>query len=217
MWCRSSSAVALVTCLAAGPVTGQVNFGVKAGRSLSDLTVDGVGVYSQEGRRGISAGVMMTLPVSGALDLQLEGSYVPKGATFTLLQLGEVGLRLEYLQLSALAKAHVRFGGSRSSLYVLAGPTIARETSCEVTVVAVLQPITQVGSCDGEELYTPTKDLDFALTGGAGVLFAVTGRMGLTLDVLYAHGLRSIYGGELEWTGYTRSATIQAGLLFSAG
>lgn len=214
---KTLTVTALAMGLAASPAAGQFTFGVNAGASLSDLTVSGVGINSQEGRRGILAGASLTLPVSGPLGLRLEGSYLQRGATFSLVQIGDVALSLDYVQVAALGRASLPLGGSRSSLYLLAGPVIAWETSCEVTITPVLQPIVQMGGCDEEALKTPTKNVDFAVSGGAGILLSLTGGMGLSLDVLYTHGLRSIYDGELGWTGHNRAVSVQAGLVFSVG
>lgn len=59
--------------------------------------------------------------------------------------------------------------------------------------------------------------VDFALAAGAGAEVAVTGRVGLSLDVVHTHGIRSIYDGELDRTSRNRATTVQAGLLFRAG
>lgn len=208
---------ALLTGLAALPTVGQVNLGVKAGVSLSDLVVSGVGINSQEGRQGFVASASLTVPVSGPLALRFEGSYLQKGATFSLIQIGDVSLSLDYVQLAALAEASVPLGGPRSTLYFLAGPAISRETSCNVTIVSPLQPVTLMGTCTEEALRTPTHAVDFAVSGGAGVQLSMTGRMGLSLEFLYTRGLRSIYAGELGWTGHNRAVTVEAGVTFPIG
>ena len=119
---RSPYFIALLAGFAASPAAGQVTLGVRAGASLSDLVVSGVGVNSQDGRRGFASGASLSLPVSGPFALRLEGSYVPKGATFTLVQLGDVGLRLDYVELSALARAGFQIGRSRGSPVPARGP-----------------------------------------------------------------------------------------------
>ena len=208
---------ALLVGLATVPAAGQLKFGVKADASLSDLVLTGVEVNGQEERRGFVAGASLILPVSGPLGLQVEGSFVQKGATLSILQLGDVRYTLDYVQLAALGRASLPLGGSRSSLYLLAGLMIAWETSCEATVTFVLQPITETARCDDERLNTPSKAADFAVAGGAGGQLAVTGRMGLSLDVLYTYGLRSIYAGELDRTAHNRAIAAQAGLIFPIG
>lgn len=214
---RIFSFAALLTGVTTIPTAGQVDLDVKVGVSMSDLEVSGVGINSQEGRRGVVAGASLTLPVSGPFALRFDGSYLQKGATFSLIQIGDVSLSLDYLQLAALVQASVPLGGARGSLYFLAGPAIARETSCRVRIVSALQPITQMGNCTGEELRTPTKAVDYAVSGGAGVRLAVTRRVGLSLEFLYTRGLRSIYAGELGWTGHNRAMTVEAGVTLPVG
>lgn len=214
---RILSFAALLTGVTTIPTAGQVDLDVKVGVSMSDLEVSGVGIDSQEGRRGVVASASLTLPVSGPFALRLEGSYLQKGATFSLIQIGEVSLSLDYVQLAALAKASIPLGGARSVLYFLAGPAIARETSCRVRIVPQLQPVTLEGTCTEERLRTPTKAVDFAVSGGAGIRLSVTARAGLSLEFLYARGLRSVYGGELGWTGHNRAMTLKAGLTFPVG
>ncbi len=208
---------ALFAGLAASPAAGQVTLGAKVGASLSDLVFTGVKINEREARRGIVAGASLALPVSGALGLQVEGSLVERGATLSLLQLGDVEYAIDYVQISALGRATLPVGGSRSFLYLLAGPVIALETTCEATVTLVLQRETEKRPCDDEELNTPSKPVDFALAAGAGAEVAVTGRVGLSLDIVYTYGIRSIYDGELDRTSRNRATTVQAGLLFRAG
>ena len=208
---------ALFAGLAASPAPGQVTFGVKAGASLSDLVFTGIEINDREARRGFVAGASLTVPVSGPLGLRFEGSFVQRGATLSLIQLGDVRYTIDYVQLSVLGRASHPLGGSRGSLYLLAGPVIAWETICEATVTLVLQEITETAPCDDERLNSPSKPVDFAAAGGAGAQVAVTGWMGLSLDLLYTYGVRSIYAGELDRTSRNRAMTVQAGLVFPVG
>lgn len=205
---------ALLAAFAAGPAAGQATLGVKAGASLSDLIFTGIEIDEREARRGAVAGASLTLPVSEPLALRVEGSFVQRGATLTFLQLGEVEYGIDYVQLSVLGKASLPLGGPRSSLYLLAGPVIAWETTCEATVTIVLQQISETATCDDERLATPSKPVDFAVAGGAGAEVAVTGWVGLSLDLVYTYGVRSIYAGELDRTSRNRAMTVQAGAVF---
>ena len=160
----------------------------------------------------------MTLPVFGNLGIQLGGSYVRRGSTFSILQLGDIIYELNYAEFSALAKARVPLMGERVSLHLLAGPTVGMEVSCEGTIVATLQPITIVDECadegPGDTIDTPTTALDFGVAGGAGVEVRIVERVGLSLELLYTLGLRSIYDGPLDQTVKNRAMTVQAGLVF---
>ena len=208
---------ALFAGLAAGPAAGQVTLGVQVGASLSDLIFTGIEIDEREARRGVVAGGSLTLPLSEPLGLRIEGSFVQRGATLTFLQLGDVEYTIDYLQLSVLGRASLPLGSSPSFLYLLAGPVIAWETSCEATVTIVLPQINETSTCDDERLATPSKQVDFAVAGGAGVQVAVTGRVGLSLDFVYTYGVRSIYAGELDRTSHNRAMTVQAGAVFPAG
>lgn len=208
---------ALFAGLAAGPAAGQATLGVKAGASLSDLIFTGIEINDREARRGVVGGVSLTLPVSELLGLQMEGSFVQRGATLTFFQLGDVEYTIDYVQLSVLGKASLPLGGPRSSLYLLAGPVVAWETTCDATVTFVLQQISETSTCDDERLGTPSKPVDLAVAAGAGVQVAVTGRVGLSLDLVYTYGVRSIYAGELDRTSHNRAMSVQAGVFFPLG
>jgi len=213
---RALSLGILIAAQAASPAAGQVTLGVKAGSSLSDLVFTGIDIDDRKARRGFAAGVSLILPVSGPLGLQLESSFVQRGATLSLLQL-DAEYAIDYVQFSALARAVLPLGGSRSSLFLVVGPVVARETACDVTVTLVLQQTTETTTCDDERLGTPSKPVDFAIAAGAGAQLAVTGRMGVSLDVLYTYGVRSIYAGELDRTSHNRAMTVQAGVVFPIG
>ena len=211
------SLYALVAVFAAGPAAGQVTLGVSAGLSSSMVSLTGLNVQGEESRNGFAAGASLTLPLSQSLGLRLEGSYVPRGVTWSDPKLGDVSVRVDYVQLSALGRVSIPLVGSRISLQLLAGPAIAREMSCEVQVDYALQPITLAGKCTDEATYNPTHAMDVGVVGGAGVQMGVMGRMGLSLDFLYTYGLRSIYAGELDRTVHNRAMSLQAGLVFPVG
>ena len=208
---------ALFAGVVAGPAAGQATLGVKAGASMSDLVFAGIEINDREARRGLVAGAALTLPVRGRFGLQVEGSIAQRGATLTFIQLGDASYALDYVQLSALGRASLPLGDSRSSLYLLAGPVIAWETSCEVAVTLVLDRSTETTTCDDERLMTPSKSVDFAVAAGAGAQMAVTGWMALSLELLHTYGVRSIYAGELDRTSHNRATTVQAGLIFPIG
>ncbi len=214
---RTLCLAALFAGLAANPSAGQISLGVKAGASLSDLVFGGIEINDRELRKGLVVGTALSLPVSGRLGLQLEGSFAQRGATLTFIQLGDVGYVLDYVQLSVLGRASLPLGSSRSSLFLLAGPVIAWETSCEATVTLVLSETTETATCDDERLNTPSKPVDYGVAGGAGVQLALAEAMHLSLDLLYTHGVRSIYAGELDRTSHNRATSVQAGLVFPIG
>ena len=114
---------ALFAGLAASPAPGQVTVGVKAGASLSDLIFTGIEINDREARRGFVTGASLTVPVSGPLGLKFEGSFVQRGATLSLIQLGDVRYTIDYVQLSVLGRASHPLGGSRGSTPTGCGPS----------------------------------------------------------------------------------------------
>lgn len=216
-WRRALPVCAMAAGLAAGPASGQVTLGVSAGRSMSELVVTGARIQGEQSRKGLTAGAWLTLPLPGLLGLRLEASYVQRGATWSDPLLGDVSALVDYVQLSALGRVSVPVVASRVSLHLLAGPAVARETSCEVEVKYVLQPITLSGKCTDEETYNPTHAIDVGVVAGVGAQLAVTEGMGLSLELLYIYGLRSVYAGEFERTVHNRALTVQAGLVFPIG
>ena len=214
---RTLPLCALVAGLAASPAASQVALGVTAGWSSSMVSLTGLEILGDESRAGIAAGASATLPLSHSLGLRLEGSYVQRGASWSDGKLGDVSAMVDYVQMSALGRVSIPLVGSRISVHMLAGPALARETSCEVKVDYALQPITLAGECTDEETYNPTHAIDVGVVGGAGVQLGVVGRTALSLDFLYTYGLRSIYAGELDRTVHNRAITVQGGLVFSIG
>ena len=91
---------------------------------------------------------------------------------------------------------------------------IAWETTCEATVTLILDGTTQTATCDDDRLNTPSRPVDFAVAGGAGVQLALTGAIHLSVELLYTHGVRSIYAGELDRTSHNRAGSVRAGLVF---
>lgn len=208
---------ALAAALSAGPATGQAAVGVHGGLSIARLALTGIEIQGERARRGMAAGASLTLPVSGRLGVRLEASFLQKGASWTDLKLGDVTAFVDYLQLAALGQVTLPLPTRRVSLHLLAGPAVARETGCEVKVEYALQPITLEGACTDEQTYNPTKPTDFSLVGGAGVQLEVARGVGVSLDFLYSHGLRSVYGGDLERSVHHRGVTLRAGLVLPVG
>lgn len=208
--------VAVLLGLAAPSLTAQVALGVRAGTSVSRFVVTGVVIEEEEARRGIMLGLTAAVPVNARLGVEFGVSYVQRGATSTLANVN-VDIWPNYLQASVLGAATAPVFGETLALRLLAGPALARETSCKQETRFVLQPIVLLLECDDPESNPKTTTFDLGLVGGAGVRFAPAGRVSLTLDLLYSHGLRSILDTELAQTAENRAYTLQAGLDFPVG
>ena len=203
--------------LATTPVSAQVTLGLRAGASASDLVLTDVRIDSRELRRGIQPGVSVEVPLSGVVDVAFGADYLHRGSTATLLQLGDVEYRIQYLQVSTVGKVSVPLVGSPLSLHLLAGPAAALELSCERETRLVLQPVTFLIDCDDPASATSTKALDFGLLGGLGTRYGATGKLALSLELIYSYGLTSILKSERDTTARNRAMTVRAGLDLSIG
>lgn len=209
-------AAAALLGLAAPAVNAQVALGIRAGTSLSDFVVTGVVIEEEEPRRGITLGMTAAVPINTRLGVEFGVSYVQRGSTSTLANVN-VDFWPNYLRASMLGTASAPVFGETLAVRLLAGPALAMETSCQQETRFLLQPVVVLLECDDPESNPKTTTFDFGLLGGAGVRFAPAGRVGLTLDLLYSHGLRSILDTELAQTARNRAFTLQAGLDFLIG
>ncbi|MDE2805777.1 MAG: outer membrane beta-barrel protein [Gemmatimonadota bacterium] len=215
---RWTALLAAALPLLAGPgAAAQVTLGIGVGASSSDLIVTGLAIDSQEARRGITLSVSLAVPVSERIGIEFGTGYIRRGSTSTLLQLGDVDYRIQYLQFSALGKASAPVIGQRLSVHLLAGPALALETSCEREARLVLQPITFLVECDAPEADSRTSAVDYGILGGVGARFAAASRLGFRLDFIYTRGLRSFFESETETTAKNRALTLQAGVDFRIG
>lgn len=210
--------VALFLLLAIAPASAQVTLGLRAGASASTITLTDFHIDSQEWRRGIQLGLSVAVPLRGMVSVALGADYLQRGSTGTLLQVGDVEHRSEYLQFSTLGSVSMPLAGSPLSLHLLAGPAAALELSCERETQLALQPVTLLTDCDDPMSATSTRALDLGLLGGLGARLAPTGgTVALSLEVIYSHGLRSILESERDTTAKNRAMTIRAGLDLSIG
>ncbi|MDE2980596.1 MAG: hypothetical protein OXU74_05295 [Gemmatimonadota bacterium] len=201
-----------------GPgAAAQVTLGIGVGASSSDLIVTGLVIDSQEPRRGIALSLSLAVPLSERIGIEFGTGYIRRGSTSTLLQLGDVDYRIQYLQLSALGKASAPVIGQRLSVHLLAGPALALETSCEREARLVLHPITFLVECDAPEADSRTATVDYGILAGVGARLAATSRLGFRVDFIYSRGLRSFFENETETTAKNRALTLQAGVDFQIG
>ena len=208
---------AALPVLASPGAAAQVTLGIGVGASSSELIVTGLAIDSQEPRRGPALSLSAAVPLSRRFGVEFAAGHIRRGSTSTLLQLGDVDYRIQYLQFSALGKASVPVIGERLSVHLLAGPALRLETSCEREARLVLQPITFLVECDAPEADSRTAAVDYAILGGVGARLATTSRLGFRLDFIYSRGLRSFFENETETTAKNRALTLQAGLDYRIG
>ncbi|WP_419163929.1 outer membrane beta-barrel protein [Candidatus Palauibacter sp.] len=220
---RLLGALVSIICVTPIPVlAGQTVVGLRSGLTRGTLSFADTPIpVVQESRSRVRFGASATTPVSGGLGIRFSGDYVQAGGGFAidlsesvsgLDQAGmppdpgiEAGLDLDYLRLSALARAALPMEGRRVAVYVLAGPFVGFSSGCTMSVDAPGVSIS--ADCDEAELDWP--GTDFGVSGGAGLEVGVSDSMGLALEALYDLGLKDLEDAK------TRVFSIVAGLVFS--
>lgn len=206
----------LLVLLTVTPTEAQITFGIRAGASMSEVEVTGLHIDEQTPRREYMLGASVGVPLSSRLGVEFRGAYIQRGSTSTLLQLGDVDLRIQYLRIAGLARATAPLAGPLS-VHVLGGPAIALETSCQRDTTLALQPMVLSVECDDPESNAVTGLFDFGVIGGGGIRFAPPGRIMLTVDLLYSYGTRSFLEPDQDYTAKNRALELQAGIDFSIG
>lgn len=192
--------------LVASPATAQTTLGLKGGVGLANVSIDEAGLEEESVSR-IVAGVELGVPLSSVFSLRLGGMYAPKGGAVTVEGVG-VTLNLDYIQLSALARAATSSDGGLS-IGVTAGPWAAYRLSCDVEAAA--QGFNISVPCDDADFSDfAAETLDFGLALGGGVELPLYGSFRLGVDALYSLGLASVGGRDTK----TRHLTVQTGVVF---
>ncbi len=129
--CRVLLIPVLLALYAAAPVAGQTAVSVLAGVTSAGLKAADADDDSDGSRTGVSLGAAVTVPVVPNLGIRLGGAYVQKGGSIgvradDIVNAFYADLKLDYIELSALAKASAP--GSVGFLYLLAGPTVSFES-----------------------------------------------------------------------------------------
>lgn len=166
---------AALACLAwPAPAGAQgLEFGVKAGVSLSDMAFGGEDI-ALERRTGLLAGGFVMAPIAGRLSLQAEAIYVTKGAALDAPFISEVDL--DYLELPVLARARIA-----GPFFAVAGPAFAYRLRARGRT-------TFLGETEEADLSDEFEPWDVGLAAGAGL----TIWRRLEVEVRYTHGLRNI-------------------------
>ncbi len=217
-------AVALLA-LQSAPAAAQVRIALSGGLALPTAKIefgDDVGARDVGSEVRPSVGAAAALPLTDAFAIQVGAHYTIKGAVGTATLSGvptEWAHRVGYVEASALARLGTEFGRSGFSGHLLAGPAVARETSCEVKLSATRGPAGDAatlseGTCDATGLKRSM--YDFGVAGGAGVEFMGASGVGLAVGGLYTYGLVDL-DQDAESGLWHRTLTFRAGLVFSVG
>ena len=238
--------MSLLPLLLAAPLVGQTTVGLRAGPSRStldsevfgstpDVIADGLDLDLEEGTRvRMVAGVDVTFPFAGAVELRVGAAYSQKGqrqfAEFALEGASlsmESSLDLDYFQLSTLARVGTPRAG-RISVGALLGPWAAFRTACNISggVTGGSVDLTEVlgrtvsAPCETFGTANDMKSTDFGIAAGATAELAVAENLRLGLDLVYLVGLANISAVDeppYNTNARTRSLAIQAGVLIPLG
>ena len=212
---------------AAMPVVGQTTAVVHTG--VTSARLEGAGEDDDSGgsRIGVSLGGAVTVGVLPNLGMQLGGTYLQKGASIGVLADDIINafyadVKLDYIELSALAKAGLPVGGA--SLHLLAGPTLSVEIRCTADLTYSLGGET-VESDSGRDYsdvacaerdygigIADTEAIEFGVAGGIGTEFPVGVSTRISLDLLYRLGLSAVFADAKN-----RAITLHAGVSIPIG
>lgn len=205
--------LSLLPLLVAAPLAAQTMVGFRAG--LNRSTVSAEGDLTQDARMGMIVGVDAAFPLANSVELRVGGAYAQKGSGASEAGVGAFSVKMDYFQLSALARMGTPRDDSGPSFGVLFGPWAAFNLSCNVSANL---DFGEFGSVDGSESCAnpdPTA-MDFGVAAGVGAELAVSEGLRLGLDVLYSLGFTNIAQGDPD-SGKHRSLTIQAGVVIPLG
>ena len=224
---RSLLLPVVAACCAGTPAAGQTTLSVQAGGTSTKLEAPDVDDSADGSRMGLSLGAAVTFPVWPNLGFQLGGSYVQKGASIGLLaddivDAFFVDLKLDYIELAALAKASIPAGAA--SFHLLAGPTVAFETRCTTELTYSLGGATVESDfgLDYSETSCAVRDygigagdteaVEFGVVGGIGTAVPLGASMGVSMDLLYTLGLSAVLDDTRN-----RTITLRAGISIPIG
>ena len=170
--------------LAPASLAAQTSLSIGGGLNLAKVQFSTLGLdITPDNRMGLTVGVSMTTPLSEAVDLQIGGAYVQKGYKISQF-LGETidfDLKLDYLELTALAKPSFPMGGDMS-FHLLGGPALGVSLGCSESE--------RGGTEDCSDFVA---SLDLGVLVGAGI------QMGsLRVDGAYTLGVMNVDATEEE-------------------
>lgn len=195
----------------ASPISAQRALGFRAGVSIADLSID-VGDVAPDlsTRTGFLVGAYMDIPLNSSLFFQPGFGLTQKGAEISADE-GTVGLHIDYLEIPLLLKYAFPTSGA-VGVHLMAGPVVAIELSCDLSIEA--EGFSADVACDAggeEDVEITTRSPDFGVLLGGGVSFPMGG-VRLTAEGFYNIGMTNI----LEDAGVNDSAKNRA-LYLTAG
>jgi hypothetical protein len=185
----------ILVLIAAGSAmfaSAQIQFGVKAGYNLTNLTIS----PSQPGfssKSDFSAGVLASIPLLASCSLQPEIMYSGQGTSFSdSFATGK--LNYGYLNIPVLFKYQ-----HSSGLFVETGPQVGFLLSAKETA-------------DGQsaDMKSNTQSTDFSWAFGIGFKLP----LGLGIDARYNLGLTNVAKGNEGSVGTAKNGVFQFGVYF---
>lgn len=211
---------ALLFIVAAEPTAAQMKLGIRAGATISDLSIDTEGVGPDlDSRSGLALGAYLDIPLSGGLYFQPGIGLAQKGAKLSDTVEGEeisLGINLDYIEVPLLFRYAFPTSGSLG-VHLLAGPALSFESGCGLAIEG--EGVSIDIDCDQgaeEDFEVDTESFDFGAMFGGGITFPLGGVTG-TLEALYNLGLANIAGGEGEDTSKNRAFYLTAGIQIPIG
>lgn len=226
----------LTSIFLVSPIMAQNNqIGLLVGLNLASVDVES---YAEQLdidtsiRTGFSFGGIVYLALSSNIGLQFEPSYTQKGSklevkwmTYESDIIMEQTLKVNYIDIPILFKAS--FGQGNTKPYILAGANISFKTG---NAVVDIDKVTIDGEEDEnsqqlirmleDELEIATKNTDFGVNLGVGILFQI-GTNQFFLEGQYNIGLKDIVDAEDEDDAEAeiknKGIQIKVGILFPLG
>jgi len=184
---------------AVGPAAAQVEYQIKGGLSVGDVTNadDIIPGVDNGARTGFGVGVGAAWRGGGVVGFAVEALFAQRGVTGAGSDI-TAERKLDYIDLPALLRLSAPSSGG-TTLYLFAGPQLSLELRCR----------TGEADCLGE-----TSTTDFAAVGGAGV--RLKGKPGLLLEARYIHGFTDLdLSSATATSSYkTRAFMVMAGVAY---
>jgi len=174
---RISAAAGILLAASAATANAQ-GFGVMAGANFADISGDDIDGSDVDSRTGFVGGIFYEYKLGTSISLRPELLYSMKGGTNALFG-DDVDWKNDYIQVPVLLKYN--FGSGATHPFVLIGPAIAFNVSCEFS-----DPDEEI-SCDdlfGEDVVSST---DFSGILGLGIQWNA-----LDINVRYDLGFTNV-------------------------
>jgi hypothetical protein len=196
-------------------VPAQARIGFQAG--LVSATLGGEDAGSPGSRLGVHAGAFVAIPLTPVFTLQGGVGWAQKGIEEQIDVDVTAQVAFSYFQIPLIARFAIP-SNAVVGAYLLAGPVLSLEVSCNVEIDAG-QSGTASADCDSPLLAggIPTKSTDIGLLFGGGISLLPRGRISYFLQIAYELGLKSIDDSNPSFDVKNRAVLLSAGIAFSLG